>query len=435
MKTAERLEISTPGRLTKRWQLALLVSVGFGGIFSLSALGPLQETMTHALSLSDNEMALLQGPAMSLPTLLLMLPIGFTIDHYSRARILLICSVLSLIGSVLTLVAPNLVALFAARATVGVAVTAMTIATYSLLADYYAPEQRGRAKAAVILGQYAGKSAAFALGGVLLAMYGSGPDAWRQAMMWLSVPPAVVCLLALTIRETPRTGTVIRNPSLKQTLHEIWRFRSVIVPLTIGVAIIDFPFVAALTWAAPVLSRNFSLSPDKVGGIIATILLVSGLCGPVIGGSLADWCQRARRTRRNMLVLGSLMLISVPASLFAVVADLTFATVLLLLFVISSGAALSMGMTLFTVIVPNELRGVCLSILTMINLVFAGAMSPLAVSLLSQAMGGPTMLGKSLMVTCAFAGLISAAIFAFASQTVPQARETMGLLREQTSAS
>ena len=126
MKTAERLEISTPGRLTKRWQLALLVSVGFGGIFSLSALGPLQETMTHALSLSDNEMALLQGPAMSLPTLLLMLPIGFTIDHYSRARILLICSVLSLIGSVLTLVAPNLVALFAARATVGVAVTAMT---------------------------------------------------------------------------------------------------------------------------------------------------------------------------------------------------------------------------------------------------------------------------------------------------------------------
>lgn len=435
MKTAEGLEISTPGRLTKRWQLALLVSVGFGGIFSLSALGPLQETMTHALSLSDNEMALLQGPAMSLPTLLLMLPIGFTIDHYSRARILLICAVLSLIGSALTIVAPNLVALFAARATVGVAVTAMTIATYSLLADYYAPEQRGRAKAAVILGQYAGKSAAFALGGVLLAMYGPGPDAWRQAMMWLSIPPAIVCLLALTIREAPRTGTVIRNPSLKQTLHEIWRFRSVIVLLTLGVAIVDFPFVAALTWAAPVLSRNFSLSPDKVGGIIATILLVSGLCGPVIGGSLADWCQRTRRTRRNMLVLGSLMLISVPASLFAVVADLTLATVLLLLFVISSGAALSMGMTLFTVIVPNELRGVCLSILTMINLVFAGAMSPLAVSLLSQAMGGPTMLGKSLMVTCAIAGLISAAIFAFASRTVPQSREAVGLLREQTSAS
>jgi MFS transporter, Spinster family, sphingosine-1-phosphate transporter len=369
---------------------------------------------------------------MSLPTLLLMLPIGFAIDHSSRARLLLICALLSAIGSMLTAIAPNLVVLFVARAVVGVAVTAMTIATYSLLADYYAPEQRGRAKAAVVWGQYAGKSAAFALGGVLLAMYAPAPDAWRQAMLWLSIPPAIVCLLALVLREAPRTGTVVKNPSIKQTLREIWHFRTVIAPLTLGVAIVDFPFVAALTWAAPVLSRNFSLSPDKVGGIVATVLMVSGLCGPVIGGTLADWCQRARRTRRNMVVLSLLMLISVPASLFAVVADITFATALLLLFVICSGASLSMGLTLFTVIVPNELRGVCLSILTMINLAFAGAMAPLAVSLLSQGMGGPTMLGKSLAVTCAVAGFASAAIFAFASRTISQAREAAGLLREQT---
>jgi MFS family permease len=433
LKTAAELAVAVPSRLTKGWQLTLLMSVGFGGIFALSALGPLQETMTHALSLSDNEMALLVGPAMSLPTLLLMLPIGFAIDHYSRARLLLVCAVLSAIGSVLTALAPNLVVLFIARAAVGVAVTAMTIATYSLLADYFAPQQRGRAKAAVVLGQYTGKSAAFALGGVLLALYGPGADGWRQAMLWLSIPPTIVCFIALILREAPRTGTVVSNPSLKQTLGEIWRFRAVIGPLTLGVAIVDFPFVAALTWAAPVFARNFSLSPDKVGGIIATILMVSGLCGPVIGGTLADWCQRAGRTRRNMLVLGLLMLISVPASLFAVVTDVTLATALLLLFVISSGASLSMGLTLFTVIVPNELRGVCLSVLTMINLAFAGAVSPLAVSVLSGAMGGPTMLGKALTITCAVAGLISAAIFAFASRTVSQAREAGGLLREQSS--
>src|ERR1700679_3573697 len=96
-------------------QMLLLTLAASAGTFARTAIGPLQETMRSALALSDNQLALLQGPALAVPLVIAAVPLGLIIDRYSRVRLLLIFTGLNMIGNILTAIAPNFASLFAAR--------------------------------------------------------------------------------------------------------------------------------------------------------------------------------------------------------------------------------------------------------------------------------------------------------------------------------
>jgi MFS family permease len=184
-----------------------MVAAAVAAAYARFAIGPVQETMRVALSLSDNQMALLQGPALALPMVLAAVPIGFLIDRYSRARLLVFFSVLNVSGALLTAAAVNFGLLFLARCVAGLAVAAVSTTAFALIGDLYAPAQRGRATMMVVIGQYAGMSAAFAVGGVLVAHFASAPQGWHRAMFALAAPLVPVTLLLLATREPPRAGS------------------------------------------------------------------------------------------------------------------------------------------------------------------------------------------------------------------------------------
>ena len=125
-------------------QLLLLMLAAAAALYARTALSPLQEAMRTAFALSDNQMAMLQGPALALPLVLLAMPLGLLIDRHSRVRLLVIFSALSLLGSLCTALAPNFALLFAARCLIGLTVTATSTAAFSLVADLCAPARRGR---------------------------------------------------------------------------------------------------------------------------------------------------------------------------------------------------------------------------------------------------------------------------------------------------
>src|SRR5207249_1508965 len=70
------------------YQLLLLAAAMAAGGYVRTAISPLQETMRIALSMSDNQMALLQGPVIGIPITLAAVPLGLLIDRYSRVRLL-----------------------------------------------------------------------------------------------------------------------------------------------------------------------------------------------------------------------------------------------------------------------------------------------------------------------------------------------------------
>jgi MFS family permease len=403
--------------------LLLTLAMAAGG-YVRTTVSPLQEAIRIALALTDNQMALLQGPALGVPMAIAAIPLGLVIDRHSRVRLLFVLTVLNLVATVLTALAPTFFLLFAARCLVGLAGYATVPIVLSLLADLYPPTHRGRVTMTVSVGQLGGVSAAFALGGMLLAISSSGAGGWRWAMVWLTAPLIPVALLVLTMREPPHATLAAEKASLRHTWPDLWSYRAVIVPVFVGVVIVETAVGAVLTWAAPTLSRSFALPPDRIGAIMAVGLLVSGIFGPIAGGTLADLCQRAGGARRTMLVLSVLAALSIPTGLFAVIPGVVPASVLLVMVMTIMLATAVMGMTLFTIVVPGDLRGLCMSVLVGANILFAMGLAPVMVSLLSSALGGLAMIGNALTVVCVTTGLLAAVVFAFGSRYFPARRSS-----------
>lgn len=393
------------------WQLTLLTAALTAAVYAKSAVGPLQETMRIALGLSDNQMALLQGPAMGLPMVLLGIPVGLLIDRQSRVRIMGLLTLLIMVGTGLTAIATDFALLFAARALVGMAVFATAPTALSLIADLYPPAERGRANIATMVGQFAGVAAAFAFGGALLTISAGTTDSWRWAMLWITLPMVLVVLMMFALREPPRTGRVLQNPSTRESFAEFWRYRTVIAPLLAGVVLAEMAIAASLVWAAPALARSFELAPGRVGAIIAFAIPTGGIVGSVAGGLIADVCHRTGGPRRTIAVLSVIACVCVPASSFAIMPTVELSSICLVLLIATLTAICMMATTLLTVVVPNELRGLCAGVLSGAGALLAVGLAPLLVSGLSGTLGGPPGIGKSLAMICTGASALCALTF------------------------
>lgn len=394
-------------------QFLLLTIAAAAALYARSTVNALQETMRIALTLTDNQTALLQGLAPALTSVIAATPVGLIVDRYSRVRLLVILGLFSIGGIALTAVAPNFTMLFIARCLSGFTYAATSIAAFSLVADWYAPAERGRASMVIVVGQWGGMAAAFAIGGALVDISGSGPNAWRWAMLWMAAPLFPIILLTLLMREPGRINFSVKTPSPQESLVKLWRYRPVVGPLLMGMIMAETGSCAVLVWAAPMLSRNFTLSPDRVGGIMSVIVLVGTVLGSIAGGVLADRCQQAGGPRRTMSIMSGLALLSAPAGLFVVLAQIDAASVFLATFLMFDSSIIVMAVTLVTIVVPSQLRGLCLATAIGANTLVGVALAPLIVSLLAGTMGGPPMIGRALALVCAASGFLGAALFAF----------------------
>ena len=115
-------------------------------------MSPLQESLHLATGLTDNQVALLQGPALALPLVILAVPLGIAVDRLSRVRLLQFCAVLGIAGHLLTVIGHTLVNLFLARALVGLAAAVTIVAAVSLVADLVPPHARGKATMLLAVG-------------------------------------------------------------------------------------------------------------------------------------------------------------------------------------------------------------------------------------------------------------------------------------------
>lgn len=398
---------SSPGRSRA---LALITLAASAGFYTRSILGPLQESIRASFALSDSAIAMLQGPALAIPIMLAAIPLGMLIDCGGRARILLVAALLNIAGTLLTATTDSFVLLLVARSIVGVAASAAWLTSVSLIADLYAPDERGRANSLLAVGQVLAASLAFALGGHLLAA-SEGAEGWRTALLWLSLPLLPIVLLLATLRE-PARGTTAERGNGGGAFSRIWRYRRQILPLFAGMAMVDIAVGAVVIWALPNLIRHYGLGAEDAGSAMALVMLAGGIAGPFAGGIIFDRAQRAGGPRRAMAALTLVALLTVPASLFPVMPVAIASIGVLAAFKIFNMAISVASTALATVIVPDDLRGLCIAMLSAIAMLFSLGIAPLVVSSITIALGGPAMLGPSLAIVTVVTGLAGALIFA-----------------------
>ena len=398
--------------------MALLATAMAVSGYVRTALSPLQESIRVSLSLTDNQLALLQGPAIGIPVTLLSIPLGLLIDRRPRIRLLLAVIAASVLSSLLTSLSSNFSALLFTRAIAGLSALAILPLVLSILPDHFEPDTRGRATMVAIIGQVGGNSAAFALGGTLLGWAGSRADAWQWATFWLIVPLVALLPIMLFLREPTRVTEATTFPPLGDIWDRLRPEWDTIVSLFAGIICAEVAIGAIIIWAAPMFSRRFLMGPEQVGGIMAVGMLISGLSGPFIGGNLADLCQRFGGPSRTISVLAAMALATIPTGLFAFMSQATLAITLLLATMTILLAIVAMGMALFTIVVPPELRGLCMSLLVAAEILFALAIAPPLVSVLSGILGGLPMIGQALSTVCVVAGLFATTSFAFGRKKI-----------------
>jgi MFS family permease len=411
-------------------QLLLLMLAACAMVYARNTLGPLQEAMRAALALSDNQVAWLQGPAIAVPMALGSIPLGLLADRHSRVRLLLYFTGLDLAANVLTVFAFHYALLIIARCFIGLAQAALIVAVYSLVADLYSPAARGRANMAAMMGEVGGSTLAFALGGILLTVMGPatghGLQGWRWALLWTCLPLIPVLLLLLLLREPPRTGVVMKNLLLRGAWPLLWQYRRVVLPLLFARMLVWIADGAVVVWGAPMFSRKFGLPPDRVGALMGAALLIGGISGALLGGSLADYCQRRGGPRGTMWLLTGLSLVGAPLGLFALMPGAGLATVMLAAFLATGYIIATAAITMATIVIPGELRGLYLGLmLTLGSLCFIG-IAPLAVSGLSGILGGEAMIPQSLAIVCTGMSLVGAAAFAAGTRFFPGALARKG---------
>jgi MFS transporter, Spinster family, sphingosine-1-phosphate transporter len=400
-----------------------VAAAGSAGNYVYFALSPVQETMRTALGLTDNQMALLQGPGTALPLIVGALPIGLLIDRKSRVTMLLLGLLAGAIGTLLTAFPYGFGILLIARCLAGLSSTAISMAATSLIADFSAASERGRATMALAWGQVIGSSAIFAVCGYLLGAFEGNPAGWRWTLVIATGLLAPVAILILTLREPERSNPAVQKRPLIGELKALRPYWAAASCLIAGRVIVRVADGAAGVWTAPMFARDFGLPPAQVGAVMSTVILASGLLGPAIAGFLADKCQKAGGPRQTIRMFSYWVLLSVPFALYPLAPGVGAASALFMAFYMIGVMAGVLVTTIMTVVIPSEQYGVCLGIMLVVEGVFGVGLAPLLVSTLSTVMGGPHYVGKALAIVCAMTSLAGSVVLFSSQRFFPGKRE------------
>ncbi|MBW4329930.1 MFS transporter [Stakelama sp. CBK3Z-3] len=413
-----------------RWAwviLLALILMTAGGLRLV--LTPLQEAAKHDLHFTDLQIGMLQGFAKGLPIAVFALPVGLAIDHLDRTRVMLFLALCWTSGTILTAFSYSFEALFAARMLVGLGSGSALAVAMSIIADLCAPHRRGRVLLVAGIGAWTGTALAFALGGALFGYFSTHgwsffPDmaAWRLTTLAFGIFGVAMLIPIAMFREPERHEREQRNnamlPALKGLLSR-WRF---LVPLFLGQMAGGMAEGASGIWAAPVLQRQYGLTPDQFGGWMGGMILVSGILGSVLGGVSADWGQNS--SRRGGIMIGAVVAtaFTIPAAAYPVMPNVAWFGLALGVLLLGCTVAQLVGLTAVTVLIPNEERGVCMAIIGVIGTVVGLGTAPLVAELGTAVLGSEERLPEALALVGVATGVLALAGYVITMLAAPARR-------------
>jgi MFS family permease len=375
----------------------------------------LAQSIKADLQLSDIEIGALSGVAFGIFYATLGIPIARLADRYSRVNIVAISLVIWSVMTTLQGFALNLWQLAVARIGVGVGEAGGSPPSHSILADYFAPQERASVMGVYALGIPIGILFGNLAGGWINEFFG-----WRNAFMVVGIPGVILAVvLKMTVKEPPRghsEGRVSQpeqqQPSFPSVIKTMWGFGT-FRHLSIGAGTQAFVGYATIAWMPAFLERTHGMSSGEVGTALGLIIGIFGGIGTFCGGRWAD--RLAQKDRRWLMWLAALsFLIATPFMIAALLVGNLYLSLAAyaapaLLVNIYAGATFGTNQTLAPPAMRAAAAALLLFIINIIGLVFG----PTTVGVISdylqasQAMNDIDSLRYAL-VACSFVYVISA---------------------------
>lgn len=241
--------------------------------------------------------------------------VGYLGDRYKRVRLVQAGALVAGIGSIATGLAPVLWMLILARLVNGAGVLVNGPIHKSLLADYYAPENRGNVFALHEAANPFGRAIAPAVVGGLAAI-----TIWQAPFFVFAIPLFVFLLLSMRLPEPVRGGTdraeeavqadqeapvrfgrAVRMLSQARTLRRVW----------LGLVFVGAGLIPLLSFLAIFYDTVFDAGP-VARGVFASVGSIAGLLGLMVAGRVVRLLLERRGPAMVQLFSGATLAALAP---------------------------------------------------------------------------------------------------------------------------
>jgi predicted MFS family arabinose efflux permease len=316
----------------KAYVLFVLILVYTFNFIDRQIIGILAGPIKAELNLDDTQLGLMGGLAFALFYTALGVPIAWLADRRNRVAIV---SISLAVWSAFTAVcglAGNFWQLFLARVGVGVGEAGGVAPSYSLIADYFPPQERARALAAFSFGIPIGSALGVLFGGLIAAHID-----WRWAFIIVGFAGLLLApLMWFTVKEPvrgrydPKTATPQPAPAIGAVLKELAAKPSFWL-LSFGASASSIMGYGLIFWLPSFFERSFGLSLESRAWYYAAIIFFGGVAGIWLGGWLADKLGQAKRSRYALVPAGAFILAAPAYAIGVMTNDLVIGFVLFLI--------------------------------------------------------------------------------------------------------
>ena len=386
--------------------LAYLISIVDRQLLSL-LLVPIQ----NDLQVSDTLMSTLHGFTFAFFYSVMGLPIARMIDAGNRR---LIIAVGILVWSLATAgcgLATEYWHLLVARTLVATGEAALLPGACSIIADFFAPNERGKAMGIFSSGGTFGNSLSMLAGGALFAAFSDVDlvlpfvgrlETWQLVFVAIGLPGIVVAALVLTIRTPERRSSPGNAGVPLAAVVQYFRENGFSYTFTItGISFYFAAMLAYLAWTPTMLIRNHGLELGRAGTIYGLVLFFLGPAGTFLWGWLADWMQRSRgRTDSKILcTMFACLGMIVPGIAYPLMDSLSMVIFFLAVFVFFASAPLGTAPASIQDMTPGPMRGQATALYTGILNVIGFGVGPLLVALFTDNLfADPGLLRYSMVI-------------------------------------
>lgn len=271
------------------WVAAFLALVYAFNFMDRQIMAILQEPVRREFGLSDTQLGLLTGLSFALFYTTCGFPVAWLADRYRRVPIMAVACAVWSVFTVACGMAQTFGQLIVARVLVGAGEAGGSPPAFSLISDYFPPQERGVGMAIYALGVPLGTALGAAVGGTVAAHYG-----WRMAFVVVGAPGMILALLMLLVLREPVRGRLDGHAARQETGGGIGQAMrafiadrpSLLTALAAGMS--AFVCYGMLAWNPSLLTRVKGMSLGNIAHYYSLVLGVTGLVGTFAAGWLAD---------------------------------------------------------------------------------------------------------------------------------------------------
>lgn len=286
------IETSPPGAtaapLARPWRITWLVMAALTlAAIDRQVLNVLGDEIGRDLGLSDGQLGLLAGLALTLPYVMLGLPWGWAADHPRASRFGVLAASMALWSGMTALggAAASFSQLLLSRIGMACGLAGCLPPANSLIADIAPPARIATAFGIIGLAIPVGSFLAKSGGGVLCDAYG-----WRVTLVLAAAPALVLTPLLLVLRDPRRTRVsveTVRGSGVRRAARELLSSPTLIC-LTLGSLVMSALVAGNSFWGMMHFQRTLGLSPGQAGLLLGVQGGLTGVIGALGGGWLAD---------------------------------------------------------------------------------------------------------------------------------------------------